>query len=154
DDLVPLGIRVPSVVPTPGATLDLSILPTRYPMVLIVPQSRTEKLLEARARELGAEITRGAEVVGLAQDAEGGRLDLADGSAVRSAYVVGTDGAHSSVRRLIGVDFVGRQYETHILLADVRLSRPPGETLFGASTPAGLVLFVPFGDGWFRAIAW
>jgi hypothetical protein len=52
------------------------------------------------------------------------------------------------------VEFVGRQYETHIMLADVRLERPPAQTLFGVSTQAGLVLFVPFGDGWFRAIAW
>ena len=73
---------------------------------------------------------------------------------VTAAYVVGTDGAHSAVRRLIGVDFVGEQYATHIMLADVRLARPPGETLFGATTTEGLVLFVPFGDGWFRAIAW
>ena len=53
-----------------------------------------------------------------------------------AAYVVGTDGAHSAVRRLIGVDFVGEQYATHIMLADVRLARPPGETLFGATTNA------------------
>ena len=58
------------------------------------------------------------------------------------------------MRRLIGVDFVGKQYATHIMLADVRLARPPGETLFGRDNDGGLVLFVPFGDGWFRAIAW
>jgi hypothetical protein len=40
------------------------------------------------------------------------------------------------------------------MLADVQLERPPAETLFGATTQDGLVLFVPFGDSWFRAIAW
>jgi 2-polyprenyl-6-methoxyphenol hydroxylase-like FAD-dependent oxidoreductase len=126
-------------------------------MVLIVAQSRTELMLERRARELGAEIVRGAEVVGLVQDGDGLRLNVQDTNGthmLRAAYVVGADGAHSAVRRLIGVDFVGRQYSTHIMLADVRLERPPAETLFGASTQEGLVLFVPFGDGWFRAIAW
>jgi 2-polyprenyl-6-methoxyphenol hydroxylase-like FAD-dependent oxidoreductase len=154
DDLVPRGVRVDSVAPAPGARLDLTTLPTRYPMLLIVPQSGTEQLLERRATELGAEIVRGAEAVGLTQDADGVRLELAGHRTVRAAYVVGTDGAHSAVRGLAGVDFVGKQYETHIMLADVRLARPPGETLFGATTPEGLVLFVPFGDGWFRAIAW
>jgi 2-polyprenyl-6-methoxyphenol hydroxylase-like FAD-dependent oxidoreductase len=157
DQLIPRGIQVRGVAPTPGATLDLTALPSRYPMLLIVPQSGTEQLLQERALQLGARIMRGAEVVGLTQDSDGVRLDT-DGTAgrqsLRAAYVVGTDGAHSAVRRLIGVDFVGRQYQTHIILADVRLARPPGETLFGASTPDGLVLFVPFGDGWFRAIAW
>lgn len=154
DQLVERGSRVGSVNPTAGATLDLTSLPSRYPMVLIVAQSRTERMLEQRARELGAEVVRGAEVVGLAQDADGVDLDIEGGHRLRASYVVGTDGAHSDVRRLIGVDFVGRQYQTHIMLADVRLERPPVETLFGATTHDGLVLFVPFGDGWFRAIAW
>jgi 2-polyprenyl-6-methoxyphenol hydroxylase-like FAD-dependent oxidoreductase len=163
DDLVTKGIKVERVQPVPGAALELSTLPTRYPMVLIVAQSRTELMLEERARRLGAEIVRGAEVVGLVQDADGVRLDVAGGAdgadaagrqTIRASYVVGTDGAHSAVRRLVGVDFVGRQYATHIMLADVQLERPPGETLFGASSQQGLVLFVPFGDGWFRAISW
>jgi 2-polyprenyl-6-methoxyphenol hydroxylase-like FAD-dependent oxidoreductase len=154
EGLVERGVKVGSVNPTPGAVLDLTALRTRYPMVLIVAQSRTEKMLEQRARELGAEIVRGAEVSALEQDADGVRLDLADGSSLRAKYVVGTDGSHSTIRRLIGVDFVGTQYETHIMLADVQLERPPAETLFGATTQDGLVLFVPFGDSWFRAIAW
>ena len=77
-----------------------------------------------------------------------------DGTAPRSKYVVGCDGAHSVVRRLVGVDFVGSRYETHILLADVRLKNPPKDALFAKTSAAGIVLMVPFGDGWFRAIAW
>jgi 2-polyprenyl-6-methoxyphenol hydroxylase-like FAD-dependent oxidoreductase len=157
EQVVARGIPVQRVAPTPGAVVDLTQVPTRYPMVMMVPQSGTEHVLEERARQLGASIVRDAEVVGLSQEADGVRLEVRgpDGTQiVHATYVVGTDGAHSAVRRLVGVDFVGRQYETHIVLADVRLSRPPGETLFGASTQDGLVLFVPFGDGWFRAIAW
>ena len=131
DRLLPRGLRVQSVSPAPGASLDLTILPGRYPQLLIVPQSGTELLLEERARELGVPIHRGAEVVGLVQDDDRVRLELRgpDGpTTVTAAYVVGTDGAHSAVRRLVGVDFAGEQYATHIMLADVRLARPPGET--------------------------
>jgi 2-polyprenyl-6-methoxyphenol hydroxylase-like FAD-dependent oxidoreductase len=157
DDLVARGTPVPAVQATPTTQLDLSTLDTAYPMVLIVPQSGTERLLEQRAHELGVEIVQGAEVVGLAQDAECVRLDLDDANgrhAIRASYVVGADGAHSTVRRLIGVDFVGRQYQTHILLADVLPARPPSDVLLGVQNVGGLVIFVPFGDGWFRAIAW
>ncbi|HZM83494.1 MAG TPA: FAD-dependent monooxygenase, partial [Candidatus Limnocylindrales bacterium] len=154
DQLVSQGIVVQEVQPAPGSFLDLRPLATRYPMVLIIAQSGTERMLEQRAKELGAEIVRDAEVVGLRQDGAGVTLDIEGGRSVRARYVVGTDGAHSKVRDLIGVDFVGKQYETHIILADVMLSRPPQETLFGATGPKGLVLFVPFGDGWFRAIIW
>jgi 2-polyprenyl-6-methoxyphenol hydroxylase-like FAD-dependent oxidoreductase len=157
DRLLPRGVRVPGVSPAPGAGLDLGILPGRYPTLLIVPQSGTEQLLEERARELGVSVRRGYELVDLAQHEDAVALSLRgpDGpETVTASYVVGTDGAHSAVRRLVGIDFVGTQYATHIMLADVRLARPPGETLFGATTTEGLVLFVPFGDGWFRAIAW
>ncbi|MFI9837726.1 FAD-dependent monooxygenase [Nonomuraea sp. NPDC051941] len=153
-DLLARGLRVHEVQPAPGATLDLRSLETRFPMILIVPQSGTEHVLEARARELGVEIVRGAEVTGIRQDARRVELDLADGRTESAAYVVGCDGAHSAVRRLIGVDFAGRQYETHILLADVRLTAPPGQALFATGNDAGVVIMVPFGDGWFRAIAW
>src|SRR5688572_8894397 len=71
ETLLPRGIPVESVAPTPGATLQLSVLDSPYRMVLIVPQSGTERLLEDRARELGATVTRGAELVGLRQDPEG-----------------------------------------------------------------------------------
>ena len=155
DRLVPQGLKVQTVAPAPGATLDLGTLPSRFPTLLIVPQSGTERLLEERALELGVEIRRGQEVTGLTQDQDGVRVQIGDGSHVVTArYVVGTDGAHSAVRRLLGVAFVGRQYATHIILADVRLDRPPVEGLSGSSSSDGLVLLVPFGDGWFRAISW
>ena len=52
------------------------------------------------------------------------------GDTERAGYVVGCDGAHSAVRRLLGIDFAGKQYETHILLADVQLTEPPAEAMF------------------------
>ena len=154
DELLPHGVPIHEVAPAPGAVLNLRELKTRYPMLLIAPQSWTERVLEARATQLGVHVMRGAEVVGLKQDADGVTVDLGDGATVRTKYVVGCDGAHSAVRRLIGVDFVGTQYETHILLADVRMPNPPEEGLFARNSSDGIVLLVPFGDGWYRAIAW
>lgn len=154
EQLLPKGVPVYELTPPGGATLNLRKLPTRFPMVLMVPQSGTEQLLEKRAAELGVTVRRGAEVVGLTQDPGGVTVELAGGATVAADYVVGCDGAHSAVRRLAGIDFTGKQYQTHILLADVRLAAPPGETLFAATGAQGVVLFVPFGDGWFRAIAW
>ena len=154
DQLLGRGIPVHELAPPGGATVDLRELPTRFGMVLIVPQSGTEHLLAARADQLGVEVIRGAEVVGLTQHDDGVTLELGGGDTVTAGYVVGCDGAHSAVRRLLGIDFVGKQYQTHILLADVRLASPPAETLFAETGSQGVVLFVPFGDGWFRAIAW
>ena len=157
DELLPLGVPVRQIAPAPGATLDLRELDTRYPMILIAPQSGTEHLLEARARRLGVDIVYGADVVGLRQDDAAVVLDVDTGAGVhseRAGYVVGCDGAHSAIRRMLGVDFVGKQYQTHILLADVRLAEPPAEAMFARNNNDGVVICVPFGDGWFRAIAW
>ena len=154
DELLPRGVPVREVAPPGGKTLNLGELPTRYGMVLIVPQSGTEKVLQTRADELRVEIVRGAEVVGLTQDGEGVSLECASGDSVRAGYVVGCDGAHSTVRSQLGIDFVGKQYETHILLADLQLTRAPGETLTGVTNEKGVALLIPFGDGWFRAIVW
>lgn len=153
-DLLARGLPVTEVTPPGAVVLKLSELPTRFGMVLIVPQSGTEHLLEARARELGVDIRRGASVVEMEQDADGVTVRLTDGGSVRGAYLVGCDGAHSAVRTFAGIDFVGRQYATHILLADVRLASPPDETLFARTGVEGVALFIPFGDGWFRAIVW
>jgi 2-polyprenyl-6-methoxyphenol hydroxylase-like FAD-dependent oxidoreductase len=153
DDVLLRGVRIDSVAPVPGASLELDILDTRYPMLLIAPQSGTERVLQARAERLGVEIVRGAEVTALSQDADGVTLTTSAGTE-RAPYVVGCDGAHSAVRRLLGVPFTGKQYETHILLADVQLSEPPEEAMFARTSTDGAVLCVPFGDGWFRVIAW
>lgn len=158
EPLVASGHPTTRLRPLPGAQMiDLKVLDTPFPMVLMVPQSGTEKLLGERARELGVPVVRGAEVIGLRQDAEGVQLDVRQDGQTRSEqarYVVGADGAHSVIRGLLGVDFVGRQYETHIMLADVKLAGAPGDALFARNNDEGLVVVVPFGDGYFRVIAW
>jgi 2-polyprenyl-6-methoxyphenol hydroxylase-like FAD-dependent oxidoreductase len=154
DELMTRGVPVHEVAPPGGGKLDLRELPSRFGMVLIVPQSGTEKVLQTRADELGIEIVRGAEVVGLTQDSDGVTVECAGGDTVRADYVVGCDGAHSTVRSQLGIDFVGKQYATHILLADVQLTRAPDETLTGVTNEKGVVLVIPFGDGWYRAIVW
>jgi 2-polyprenyl-6-methoxyphenol hydroxylase-like FAD-dependent oxidoreductase len=154
DELLTRGVPVREVAPPGGVTVSLAELPSRFGMVLIVPQSGTEKVLQTRAEELGIEIVRGAEVVGLTQDDDGVSVQCAGGDTVRARYVVGCDGAHSTVRSQLGIDFVGKQYSTHILLADVQLTRAPSETLTGVTNEKGVALLIPFGDGWFRAIVW
>src|SRR3954462_12423189 len=92
DDLLPRGVPVQEVAPAPGATLDLRELDTRYPMILIAPQSGTEQMLEARARRLGVDIIYGADVVGLREDGDEVVLDVDTGGTIgpqRGRYVVG-----------------------------------------------------------------
>jgi 2-polyprenyl-6-methoxyphenol hydroxylase-like FAD-dependent oxidoreductase len=160
DELLPQGLRVPEVRPHLGKVqlrLDLNHPESRFPYVLIVSQARTEKLLETRARALGVDIVRGAEVVGLRQDDSGIEVmvDGPEGTRTeRADYVVGCDGAHSAVRRLLGIGFVGASYDTHIMLADVRLSEELSTAVNAYVERDGVVLLPAFGGGWYRAVIW
>jgi 2-polyprenyl-6-methoxyphenol hydroxylase-like FAD-dependent oxidoreductase len=103
-------------------------LDTSHPYVLGIPQTVTERLLTEHAVELGVEIRRGAEVVALAQDDDGVSVELADGSRLRSRYLVGCDGGRSTVRKLLGVPFPGEPTRVETLLGEVELTVDP-ETL-------------------------
>ncbi|MFD7009347.1 rifampin monooxygenase [Rhodococcus jostii] len=103
-------------------------LDTAHPYVLGIPQTTTERLLTEHATEVGVEIRRGCELVGLTQDEHGVTALLADGTQLRSRYLVGCDGGRSTVRKLLGVDFPGEPSRVDTLLGEVELTAPQ-ETL-------------------------
>ncbi|MFF7901760.1 rifampin monooxygenase [Streptomyces sp. NPDC007920] len=100
-------------------------LDTAHPYGLATPQPVTERLLEDRALELGAEIRRGREVVGLSQDGDAVTVELADGTRLRSRYLVGCDGGRSTVRKLLGVGFPGEPARIETLLGDMEVTEDP-----------------------------
>ncbi|WP_405740047.1 FAD-dependent monooxygenase [Streptomyces sp. NBC_01525] len=100
-------------------------LDTAHPYGLAIGQPDTERLLDARARELGAEIRRGCEVVGLRQDADGVTVETADGTCLRARYLVGCDGGRSTVRKLAGIGFPGEPATTETLLGDLEATADP-----------------------------
>src|SRR5918998_1231538 len=65
DQLVAQGNPLRTVHPAYASRVDFSRLDTRFPMMLIVPQSGTEEVLRGRAADLGVTVRRGAKVVGL-----------------------------------------------------------------------------------------
>ena len=103
-------------------------LDTAHPYVLGIPQTTTDRLLTEHATELGAEIRRGCELVGLSQDDDGVTVELADGTRLRSRYLVGCDGGRSTVRKLLGVGFPGEPTRVETLLGEMEVAAPP-ETL-------------------------
>nr|BFE98958.1 rifampin monooxygenase [Streptoalloteichus tenebrarius] len=100
-------------------------LDTAHAYVLGIPQPVTERLLAERASELGAEIRRGAELVGLSQDDLGVTAELADGTRLRSRYLVGCDGGRSTVRKLLGVGFPGEPTRVETLVGEMEVAVPP-----------------------------
>ena len=102
-------------------------LDTAHGYVLGIPQPVTDRLLAEHAAEVGAEIRRGCELVGLGQDGDGVTAELADGSRLRSHYLVGCDGGRSTVRALLGVAFPGQPSRVETLLGEMEATMPAEE---------------------------
>ena len=128
-------------------------LDTAHPYVLGIPQPTTDRLLAEHATEVGAEIRRGCELAGLSQDEGGVTAELADGTQLRSRYLVGCDGGRSTVRKLLGVGFPGEPARVETLIGEMEITEDPAavaaivaevrqtQLRFGA---------IPLGDGVYR----
>lgn len=112
------------IFPFGGVHLDLTQLADPPLEGLPLPQRRLERLLDEHARELGADIRRGHEVVGVSQDESTVTADVRgpDGPyRVTARYLVGCDGARSRVRGLAGIPFPGTTYPEVNRLAQVTM---------------------------------
>ncbi|MEV8441643.1 FAD-dependent monooxygenase [Actinosynnema sp. NPDC051121] len=100
--------------------LDLGPLDTPRAAAL-VPQATVEQVLGEWARDLGAVVRRGHEVVGLAQDDDGVELAVSARRTyrLRASFVVGCDGGRSFVRAAAGFAFDGTPSTADVLLADL-----------------------------------
>ncbi|MET8470698.1 FAD-dependent monooxygenase [Streptomyces sp. NPDC006422] len=157
DELEARGQRLQRLRLFGSLFLELAELPSRFNHLLVVPQYEVEKLLEQRAVDAGVTFAYETEVTGLHQDADGVTLHVrADGESkdLRAAYVVGTDGMRSAVRGAVGLPFPGKSVIRSVVLADVRLEEQPDDVLTVNTVGDAFAFIAPFGDGYYRVIAW
>ncbi|MEV0643068.1 FAD-dependent monooxygenase [Streptomyces sp. NPDC050619] len=151
DDLREQGIFAWPRTPFAFLWLDLdSVGPEDYTYGM--PQWRTEKLLERRAGEVGADIRRGHELTGCTQDADRvtvtvrspeGEYELA------ADYLVGCDGADSAVRRIATIKQQDHGSSAYYgVLGDVEVKE--GEQFDAGLHPAGVFGAIPIGPGTLR----
>ncbi len=96
-----------------------------WPESLMFNQPVLERRLDERARELtGISIRRGVDVTGLDHDGDTVVLRTDDGGEVRARYVVGCDGANSTVRALAGLPVHDLGFFFDWLIVDVVLDEP------------------------------
>jgi 2-polyprenyl-6-methoxyphenol hydroxylase-like FAD-dependent oxidoreductase len=110
-------------------------------------------LLAERAHELGVEVRPGQALTALEQDADGVHLTVksAEGEQhLHARFVVGCDGAHSTVREMAGIDFPGTAPTRLLRLGDVKI---PGMIEDQATWRDGRPPFPLLDDGFFRVIS-
>ncbi|TCO47360.1 FAD-dependent monooxygenase [Actinocrispum wychmicini] len=129
---------------------------TAHQSLYSLSQDDTERILTAALTERGVHIERGVDVTGLATDADGVTVSVRDGDPIRCDWVVGCDGAHSSVRRAAGLPFEGATYADEFIMADAELewdladgdiyAFPNREGFFAAFAMPGTHRFRIFGN--------
>ncbi|WP_369193158.1 FAD-dependent oxidoreductase [Streptomyces djakartensis] len=136
---------------------DYATMPTSHPYTLIVPQTDTEAVLRRAVARLGVGIEWGVRLTGFEQDEDGVsvRLRRADGAheSVRTSWLVGCDGGHSTVRKQLGLELVGESSEAWMLCdAPVATDLPP-DTIYWTHTGGHALMMVPYArDGHWRLL--
>lgn len=115
----------------PIARFELSPISHRFPFMLIHSQAETEMLLADAARARGVVIERGIELSEVVVSGEAAQVALrhiggADvpNESIRPGIVLAADGAHSTVRDQLAIDFPGSTYDEPWSLCDLHLETP------------------------------
>jgi 2-polyprenyl-6-methoxyphenol hydroxylase-like FAD-dependent oxidoreductase len=133
-------------------------LDSAYPYILSLAQPETERILNDSLRRMGVTVERGVELLALSQDAEKATVELrhTDGrlERLRMDWVIGCDGARSTVRRALDIPFEGHTFEQHFLLADVHVeSVLPDNEAHVFSQHGDICAVFPMPGGRYRIIA-
>ncbi|MGH8094738.1 MAG: FAD-dependent monooxygenase [Chthoniobacterales bacterium] len=110
------------------AQIELTSVATPFPFALGLPQADTERLLTDQLAQRGVAVERGVELTSFTQTSDSVRVKLrhADGrdEEMEAPWLVGCDGANSTTRHVLGMNFEGAQYDESFILADLHLDSP------------------------------
>ncbi|MGW4940893.1 FAD-dependent oxidoreductase [Actinoplanes sp. NPDC004185] len=153
-DLLPRGRRVEHfTLHRDGRTLvrfdtNYTAMPTRFPFSLMLDQVVTEEGMRAAVRRHGVDIEYGVRLTSLQQDGDRVTVQLSkpggEDEEFTVPWLVGADGAHSVVRKQLGLRLIGDASETWLnadMVLDVDL---PPDSNHLLQTRHGGILLVPF----------
>jgi 2-polyprenyl-6-methoxyphenol hydroxylase-like FAD-dependent oxidoreductase len=132
-----------------GSLGDIGAADTRFPFILFVSQVETEAVLTQHLTTCGGVVERGVELISF--DAADGiacglRHDDGTQERVRTRFLVGCDGAHSTVRKQAGIPFEGGSYPQDFVLADLEADGPLEPNAINAfAGGGGVAMFFPLG---------
>ena len=128
-----------------------------YPYALMLPQHETEQVLTEHFQSQGGAIEWQRELISVTQDEQGveAMLRHPDGKEerVRVGWLVGCDGAHSTVRHLLGLNFAGTTSELSLAVGNVRLTwNLSYDELFAFLHQGNFIGYFPMADGRHRVV--
>lgn len=121
--------------------------PTRFPFTVTIDQVTTEDVLRTALARLGVRPEWGIRLETFSQGAQGVTATLrhADGTAesVDVPWLIGADGGHSTVRKVLGLPLIGESNETWLLAdATVETELPPN-SIYLIRAEGGTLMMAP-----------
>ena len=144
----------------------LGEIKSRYNYILLISQGETERILREQLARQGVLIERGTEMIKFSQLESDSQLELNGGVAavlrnsegsleeLEAAYLISAEGAHSTVRRTLNLQFQGKSHRQSYALADLHLDGDiPDDELSIFTAEHGFLGVFPMGNRHFRFIA-
>ena len=103
------------------AEIHLNQIPSSFPFVLSVPQSRTEAILIGHLNKLGCKIERSTALESF-EEKDGIIFANTGNEVIQTKYLIGCDGPHSTIRKDLGYAFKGKLFPDIFSLADVEIT--------------------------------
>lgn len=123
--LGPIPVRIEDNLGRRVTEIEFGLTELGLPGLAFFHQPALEAALLAALETLPTvAVRRGVEVIGLTPRPANVDVALASGEPVRAQYVVGCDGASSTVRRLIGASYTGRTAPRRWLVVDADTDPP------------------------------
>lgn len=98
---------------------------TPFPSVYFLPQAETERILNEFLEKKEIYIERQKELIAFTQDSQGVRAtvknSMGNTEKIACDYIVGCDGAHSSIRHILKLSFEGNAYPQIFNLVDATI---------------------------------
>jgi 2-polyprenyl-6-methoxyphenol hydroxylase-like FAD-dependent oxidoreductase len=139
------------------ATIRLDRLAHRYNFILALLQAETERILEQSLGEHGTRVEWSTELTGLEAIADQLHARLVAGGeeqTVEADWLIGADGAHSTVRHALGLPFRGETDPNQWWLVDVRMDWPLDAAVANIfARPAAVLAVIPIEPGLFRLVS-
>jgi 2-polyprenyl-6-methoxyphenol hydroxylase-like FAD-dependent oxidoreductase len=140
------------------AHLSLASVDSSYNFALDLAQNETEKILGRYLDRLGVRIEWQVELLGFTQDADAvtATLRYTDGQedTVSTPWLIGCDGAHSTVRHTLGLPFEGAPYPEGWALLEAKIQwELPADEWHLFMQPEGVFAAFPLRDGDWRMMA-
>jgi 2-polyprenyl-6-methoxyphenol hydroxylase-like FAD-dependent oxidoreductase len=104
---VPIARSIMSIASRPGREMPA---PAGLPPRQLIDRGVLYGILRERAQRAGVRIQHGKKLIGIEESHDGVTAHFADGSSATADVLIGADGVHSTVRRLIDPDAPGARY--------------------------------------------